>query len=65
MVSDHISIADVDTVYKMASYHSDDFLIYFKRKSTGEVLYFLTHEATEIATEPVMDDISGLAFNDG
>ena len=57
--------ADVDTVYKMASYHGDDFLIYFKRKSTGEVLYFLTHEETEIATEPVQDDISDLAFNDG
>ena len=35
---------DIDNVFKIAPYGDDDFLIYFKRRSTGEVFYYLTHE---------------------
>ena len=56
---------DIESVYKIAPYREDDFLVYFKRKSTGEVLYYLTHERKEIATNPSNDIISALGYNDG
>ena len=52
-------------MFKIAPYGEDDFLVYFKRKSTGEVLYYLTHERREFATHPSDDIISALGYNDG
>ena len=57
-------MADVEAVFKIAAYKEDDFLIYFKRKSTKEVLYYLTHTKMELGTELGTDKLSDFAFND-
>ena len=60
-----INKLDIEKIYKIATYREDDFLILFKRKSTKEVLYYLTHTGVELATEPGTDTISDFAFNSG
>ena len=59
------TIDDIENVYKISPIRENDFIVFFKRKSTGEVLYYVTHEIREIATKASGHIISALGYSNG